>query len=114
MITALIRRLVTQGQTVAAIKHTHHPLADERRGDTARFEQAGASPVILAGDGEAVLWTAAACRRLSFKTPADVLNEFNVDVVLIEGFKSYDRWPRINAADVRSVEEAIALLDRIP
>lgn len=112
--TALIRHLVTQGQTVAAIKHTHHRLVDERKGDTALFEQAGASPVILAGNGDAVLWTAATCRHLAFKTPADLLNECNVDVVLIEGFKSYDRWPRINAADVHTVEEAIALLDRIP
>ncbi|HKB78301.1 MAG TPA: molybdopterin-guanine dinucleotide biosynthesis protein MobB, partial [Thermoanaerobaculia bacterium] len=52
LITALIRQFVTEGHTVGAIKHTHHPLNEERRGDTQRFADAGADPVIFAGESE--------------------------------------------------------------
>ena len=156
LIEALIRFYVARGERVAAIKHTHHALNGENRGDTARFLAAGAEPVILAGDREAMIWSAAAVLPLplSFRAssegpgwvgfhqqevgtpPAQVprstlgMTSFGfetpslaafqmallelvgaVDVVLIEGFKDYDGWPRIEAGC--SAPEAAATLDRI-
>ena len=56
LIVALIRRFVAAGERVGAIKHTHHVLNEERRGDTGAFLDAGAEPVVFAGNGEAVVF----------------------------------------------------------
>jgi molybdopterin-guanine dinucleotide biosynthesis protein MobB len=127
LIEALIRLYTGRGARVAAIKHTHHPLNLENRGDTARFLAAGATPVILARDGEAVIWRAAAqpprlvtLTRDSEASAALRIDELlehtrPADVVLVEGFKEYEGWPRIEVhRDVRpSAHEAAAMLDRI-
>jgi molybdopterin-guanine dinucleotide biosynthesis adapter protein len=83
----LIRSAVAQGRTVGAIKHTHHELNDENRGDTAAFLKAGAKPVILAGDGEAVVFDGAP-RRVAYSSLADLIAMVSVDLVVIEGFKN--------------------------
>jgi molybdopterin-guanine dinucleotide biosynthesis protein MobB len=127
LLEALIRLYTGRGARVAAIKHTHHPLNLENRGDTARLLAAGATPVILARDGEAVIWRAAALPPLpvilagrneaSAALRIDELLEHvrSVDIVLLEGFKEYGEWPRIELLrDVRqSAHEAAAMLDRI-
>ena len=107
MLVALIRHFVAHGERVAAIKHTHHALNDERRGDTARFEAAGASQVILAGDGEAIVFPD---RHVRYERPDELLAFCDADIVLIEGFKNFDGWPRISPLNV---EDALAMLDRI-
>jgi len=112
LICALIRHFVTSGQTVAAIKHTHHALNEQKRGDTATFSRAGAAPVILAGECEAVLF-AETTRRIPFADPSDLLAYLPADVVLVEGFTQFDGWPRIEAAQAGSLQDALALLDRI-
>ncbi len=89
-ICGLIRGAAAAGQRVGAIKHTHHPLNDEDRGDTSRFREAGAEPVILAGDGEAVVFRGNETFRIRFDDPRDLLEVFDGDVVFVEGFKSYD------------------------
>lgn len=89
-ICGLIRGAVAGGERVGAIKHTHHPLNDEDRGDTSRFRAAGAEPVILAGDGEAVVFRGNETFRMRFDDPRDLLEVFDGDVVFVEGFKSYD------------------------
>lgn len=86
----LIRSEVAAGRAVAAIKHTHHPLNEENRGDTAAFLAAGARPVILAGDGEAVVFDGASARRVAYAEPQDLLVHCATDLVVIEGFKSVD------------------------
>lgn len=113
LIVELIRLFVARGQSVGAIKHTHHPLNGERAGDTARFLDAGASLVMLAGDGEAIIGG----ERVRYDEPPQLLAHFAgaCDVVLVEGFKRFGGWPRI---DVRSDErsdaaEVAAILDRI-
>lgn len=87
-IVALIRECVARGERVAAIKHTHHPLNDDDRGDTARFRAAGANPVILAGEGEAVVFDGDATSRITFSEPEELLARLAADVVMIEGFKN--------------------------
>ena len=89
-ICGLIREAVAGGERVGAIKHTHHPLNTEDRGDTSKFRAAGAEPVILAGDGEAVVFRRDETFRIRFDDPRDLLEVFDGDVVFVEGFKSYD------------------------
>ena len=111
LITGLIRHFVTSGLRVAAIKHTHHPLNVERRGDTAAFQDAGAEPVIFARDSEAIHDG----KRIEFGSPHELLDRIDADVVLIEGFKQIDLWPRIeiDRSSRISVQDAVAILDRI-
>lgn len=96
LIQELIRTFVAEGRTVGAIKHTHHRLNEERRGDTQRFADAGADPVVFAGDGEAVVFERDGTRRIRFDSPRDLLAQFATDIVIVEGFKQYDGWPRID------------------
>ncbi len=115
LIRELIRRFVAQGRSVGAIKHTHHELNEERRGDTAVFADAGADPVIFAGDGEAVVFRGDSTRRITYWAPGDLLDQFTTDVVFIEGFKQIDAWPRIelDSKSPLSPDDAVAILDRI-
>ena len=117
LIVELIRELVARGVRVAAIKHTHHPLNDDAtRGDSGAFLAAGAHPVLLAGDDEAVVHRDGTVSRIRYASPLDLLDvldelgrgngddgDASIDAVLIEGFKHFDGWPRItiDAIDVR-------------
>jgi molybdopterin-guanine dinucleotide biosynthesis adapter protein len=115
LIVELIRVFVADGRRVGAIKHTHHPLNEEHRGDTGRFRDAGASPVILAGRGEGVLFGDGGTSRTTFTRPSDLLRHFDCDVVLIEGFKDAGDWPQVTiTADARpTIDEMRANPDRI-
>lgn len=116
LIVQLIGRFTGQGLRVGAIKHTHHHLNEENRGDTARFRAAGADPVVLAGPGQAVIFSnAAPPRRVPYERPRDLLVHFDHDIVLVEGFKELGDWPKISISDDArpTVEELAANLDRI-
>ena len=116
LIEALIRRYVANGTRVGAIKHMHHPLNEEHRGDTGRFRDAGAEPVILAGDGEAVLFRDRGTARVRFQNPDDLLAHCDgCEIVLVEGFKELGAWPRIpiDASARPTIDELAANLDRI-
>ena len=108
LIRELIRTFVAEGRSVGAIKHTHHPLNEERRGDTQRFADAGADPVIFAGDGEAVVFERDTTRRIAFASPDDLLHHFETDIVIVEGFKEYGGWPRIQTP--MAFDEALAAI----
>lgn len=115
LIVQLIERYVAEGLRVGAIKHTHHPMNEENRGDTARFRAAGADPVILAGSGEAVIFHASGTTRIRYERPRDLLQFFDGDIVLVEGFKELGEWPKVSiSAEARpSVAELAGNLDRI-
>jgi molybdopterin-guanine dinucleotide biosynthesis protein MobB len=116
LIVALIRHFVTEGRTVGAVKHTHHNVAAQRRApstDTERFADAGADPVVFAGDGEAIVFSAGSARRITYAEPRELLEQFTTDIVLIEGFRKVDVWPRIELDRILSLPEALAILDRI-
>jgi len=83
----LIRSAVAEGRSVGAIKHTHHPLNEENRGDTAAFLAAGARPAILAGDGEAVVFDGTSVTRVAYSELPDLLALLTADLVVVEGFK---------------------------
>ena len=113
LLTALIQYFVARGDRVGAIKHTHHPLNERIEGDTARLAAAGGEPVILAGEGEAVVFRGSNAERIRYEDPKELLEILGTDIVFIEGFKSLTRWPRIEL-DTRSrvsVSEAVALLE---
>ncbi len=112
LLEALIRLFVARGERVAAIKHTHHALNAENRGDTARFLAAGAEPVILASARDAMIWSAMGVLPIRYDLPSDLLLHTGlVEIVLVEGFKEYDGWPHIEPR--QSAPEAAAMLDRI-
>ena len=114
LVEALIRRYVAGGARVAAIKHTHHLLNDDDRGDTARFRAAGAEPVIFAGDGEAIVLPSHL--HVRFQLPPELLEHAgDVDIVLVEGFRGFTEWPHIEVVCGvwRTAGEAAAMLDRI-
>jgi molybdopterin-guanine dinucleotide biosynthesis protein B len=115
LIASLIRHYTTSGERVAAIKHTHHPVNEDEKGDTAAFRAAGAEPVILAGDGEAVIFRAGSVRAVRYGAPPELLAFIESGVIFVEGFKSYDGWPRIELLENErlTAKEAIAILDRI-
>lgn len=117
LVVSLISHYLERGSRVAAIKHTHHLLNDEDRGDTRLFRVAGAEPVILAAAAEAVLYSGSSRRRITWSAPADLLQYCSeADVVLVEGFKGVTGgWPQvpIDAARRPSVDELARFLDRI-
>lgn len=114
-IVSLIRHFVAEGKRVGAIKHTHHTLNEEDRGNTAAFRRAGAEPVILAGDSEAVIFSGSTARRITFSRPGELLAHLGTDVVFVEGFKSIAAWPQIELSKSRfhSTADLLAILDRI-
>ena len=112
LIVRLIEHFGSVGTSVGAIKHTHHPVNHEDRGDTGRFRRAGAEPVILAGDGEAVIFDRNGTRQIAYARAVDLLEHFATDVVLVEGFKKHGPWPQIEiSAEARPTVEEV--LDRI-
>lgn len=115
LIERLIRHYLAEGNRVGAIKHTHHPLNEENRGDTARFRAAGADPVLLAGAGEAVVFASDGVSRVTWSHPRDLLGIFDCDLVLVEGFHALGDWPQIliDAASRPGLEELVSELDRI-
>ena len=114
-IAALITHFVANGKTVGALKHTHHAINEEDRGDTAQFRRAGAEPVALAGSREAVLFRGDSTTQITYEDPRDLLALFqDNDIVFIEGFKSAGGWERIELSGTqRSTAELVAILDRI-
>ena len=118
LIVKLIEHYRTLGRRVAAIKHTHHPLNDEDRGDTRLFRIAGAEPVILASGNRAVVHHGLTSSvRVTWSVPAELLQYCDdVDIVLVEGFKDQpSTWPQvtIEAGNRPAVAELAAFLDRI-
>lgn len=112
LIESLIRHFVARGERVAAIKHTHHPINDRNEGDTARFLAAGASPVIFAGAGEAIVFPQQ--HRIRFTDPRELLIA-DAAVMLVEGFKQVDGWPRVELERNawREPAEVAAMFDKI-
>ena len=53
--------------------------------------------------------------RIRFASPRELVDRLSADVVLIEGFKKHNDWPRVELRRTSplSIEEALANLDRI-
>ena len=114
-IETLIRHYVSHGRSVGAIKHTHHELNTDDRGDTGRFRRAGAQPVILAGSRRAVVFSDARPEIIHYDAPRDLVQRLITDIVLIEGFASAEGWPRIDlvAGEWLGAADLIARADAV-
>ncbi|HEU4521078.1 MAG TPA: molybdopterin-guanine dinucleotide biosynthesis protein MobB [Thermoanaerobaculia bacterium] len=112
-IESLIELFVGRGLSVGAIKHTHHALNTDDRGDTRRFRRAGANPVILAGDGEAVIFDGDGVLRVEYGTASDLVERFQTDLLFIEGFRGAGTWPSVElaAGHWKEIEELAALVE---
>jgi molybdopterin-guanine dinucleotide biosynthesis adapter protein len=113
LICELIRHFAAAGERVAAIKHTHHSINQESRGDTAAFEAAGAEPVIFASDDEAIVFTRGDPRRIKFRSPQELLDRAGSDIVFVEGFKAFHDWPQVELNRRISPAEALVILDKM-
>jgi len=94
LLTALIPCFRARGFSVSTIKHAHHALALDTPGkDSHRHREAGAAEVILASAGRFALFGEFG------QAPEPGLDALlarlaPVDLVLVEGFRSYD-FPKI-------------------
>lgn len=87
LVTALIAHFRQIGVTVSTVKHAHHTLRFDTPGkDSFRHAQAGAHEVILASRNGFALFSATEDEGLV----ALLARLSPVDIVLVEGFKSYD------------------------
>ncbi len=85
LITSLLPVLRARGLRVSTIKHAHHDLPLDQPGkDSFRHAEAGAEEVILATGGGFALFS-----RRPLALPDLLARLAPVDLVLVEGFKSY-------------------------
>lgn len=111
VVCAVISRLIARGRTVAYVKHTDHTADGIRAGggDTGRALAAGAATATIAFDESAVIFSAAgkSPETRGYDDPRELLNA-GADIILVEGFKALQLWPRIlvcrNAADFGEFE----------
>lgn len=96
LITRLIRFLVARGDSVCAVKHTHHTITEPFRGDSQAFLDAGARGVALVSPEGTFLFSGP---RQVGKTPVvdpmELIAGLPCDLVFVEGFKFAETWPRI-------------------
>lgn len=111
--TTLIEKLIAlysaQGRRVSAVKNAHHGFDMDRPGkDSYRYREAGASQVLIATGQRWALLTEV--HRLS-EGPASLdalLHQLApCDLVLVEGFKSEGRFPRIEVRRTPNTEPPI-------
>ena len=108
--TTLIEKLIplfaARGLRVAAIKNAHHGFDMDRPGkDSYRYREAGAAQVLIATSQRWALLTETPQRPASLE---ELLGELApCDLVIIEGFKSEGRVPRIEVRRRTNTEPPI-------
>ena len=89
LVVRLIPELIARGLSVSTIKHTHHNVAIDRRGDLSRrLREAGAHEVLLSGGNR---WTLLhELHGAREPTVADFARQLApVDLLIVEGFKHH-------------------------
>jgi molybdopterin-guanine dinucleotide biosynthesis protein B len=106
LIERLIPRLRARGLAVAAIKNAHHGFDMDRPGkDSYRYRSAGAGQVLIATGLRWALLTETPAVAASLE---DLLGKLApCDIVIIEGFKSEGRIPRIEVRRLSSTEPSL-------
>jgi len=94
LIEKLIPRFRAQGLTVSAIKNAHHGFDMDRPGkDSYRYREAGAGQVLISTTERWALLTETPAGHATLE---DLLAQLApCDLVIVEGFKSEGRIPRI-------------------
>ncbi|GAB4463969.1 MAG: molybdopterin-guanine dinucleotide biosynthesis protein B [Burkholderiaceae bacterium] len=108
--TTLIEKLIpifaARGLRVAAIKHAHHGFDMDRPGkDSYRYREAGAAQVLIATERRWALLTETPRRAATLDELLAQLAP--CDLVIIEGFKSEGRIPRIEVRRTTNTEPAL-------
>lgn len=101
--TTLIEKLIPQlkdvGLRVATLKHSHHHLEPDKPGsDSLRHAQAGSCASAIVGPG---LFSLRTSSEPSLEKMVDLLDEF-CDLVLLEGFKTTNDYPKIEVVRHKS------------
>ncbi|MFZ5538852.1 MAG: molybdopterin-guanine dinucleotide biosynthesis protein B [Pseudomonadota bacterium] len=103
LIEKLIPLLAARGLRVSAIKHAHHGFDMDRPGkDSYRYREAGAGQVLIATDERWALLTETPRRPATLETLLAQLAP--CDLVIVEGFKSEGRIPRIEVRRTTNAE----------
>lgn len=116
LICGLIPILLARNETVAVLKHTHHDVNLEARGDTERFLAAGATEAVLADDFKAAHFGPMGPSEWAYSHPTDLLRLVRSQVILAEGFKAFASWPKVVLAPwdsllaLGSVRNVVALV----
>src|SRR5512137_1265631 len=106
LIEKLIPRFRAQGLTVSAIKNAHHGFDMDRPGkDSHRYREAGAGQVLIATSERWALLTEVRGGPAPLEALIGQLSP--CDLVLVEGFKSEGRFPRIEVRRSTSTEPPI-------
>lgn len=84
---ALARELTARGHRVAVVKHTSHHI-DLAGKDTAKLLEAAGQVAIVSAEATGVFWR----KPMGLE---DVLAYLDADVVLVEGFKAQQGYPKI-------------------
>ena len=125
LIESLLRLLRESAVKVATVKHTHHPVFEDKVGtDTDRHRRAGAHLSALSGPGFCTFFTDG---ELSFEQVLCAAGS-GADLILVEGYKSQsirrievvrdeepmlaadDRWMTVKSGQVSEVLDAILTL----
>lgn len=85
LLTKIIPLLQQEDIKVGVIKHTHHKVDLDKPGkDSYKMRQAGANPIVLVSEQRLALLLE---QPHNFQQSIELLKPFNLDLVLVEGFK---------------------------
>lgn len=98
---ALARELTARGHRLAVVKHTSHHI-DMAGKDTATLLEAAGQVAIVSAEATGVFWR----KPMALE---DVLAYLEADVVLVEGFKAQQGYPKI--ACLRGLPDDCDLID---
>lgn len=88
LLEQVIPRLKAQGIRAGLIKHTHHQMDVDTPGkDSYRLRKAGADQVIVASDRRWAMMCETSEQPMSLKALASRMDNAQLDLVLVEGFK---------------------------
>ncbi|SMY32024.1 Molybdopterin molybdenumtransferase [Photobacterium malacitanum] len=95
LIEAMLPKLVERGLRVAVIKHAHHDFDIDQQGkDSYRLRKAGAHQMLISSRYRRALITETPLAEASLPSLIRQLDQTQLDIILVEGFKKLD-FPKI-------------------
>ncbi len=95
LLTTLLPFFEQHGLRVGVIKHAHHNFEiDHKNKDSYKIRQAGAKQMLIASDNCIAKITPRKQQAVTLEETLQQLNQNNLDLVLVEGFK-HDYFPKI-------------------
>ncbi|MFK5986525.1 MAG: molybdopterin-guanine dinucleotide biosynthesis protein B [Pseudomonadota bacterium] len=95
LLTSLIPLLEQHGLRIGVIKHAHHNFEiDHKEKDSYKIRQAGARQMLIASDNCIAKITPRNQQPVTLEEALQQLDQENLDLVLVEGFKKY-HFPKI-------------------